>query len=375
MVRKTQLLIIGAGPYGLALGLYAQQHQIDYIVAGKVMDFWETNMPSGMQLRTPFDWHNEQELALFLKNHSLNNDAINPVPRELLIDFIRWSINERNLNVIQEFVQKVDSLNHHFNVLMENGETLLAEKVVIATGYYPYQRIPEEFNILFPKERFSHNADCVDFQQLQGKRCLIVGGRQGAFEWAGLLSEYAAHVDIVYRHDTPEFTPSDWSWVYPLIEKTRKDPGWFRRLSQTEKDAIDSKFWFEGRGQLEDWLVKKYDRDNVKIWPNTSVSQCKAMENGNLKIGLNNGAFLEIDHIILATGYQVDVKKLPILAAGNLADRLRSNDGYPILDVGLQSNIPGLYFTGIHAVKDFGPMFFFVACAFAAANIIGEKVG
>ena len=98
------------------------------------------------------------------------------------------------------------------------------------------------------------------------------------------------------------------------------------------------------------------------------------MENGNLKVGLKNGTFLDVDQIILATGYQVDVKKLPILAAGNLAGRLRCNDGYPVLDVDLQSSIPGLYFTGIHAVKDFGPMFFFVACAFAAANIIDENL-
>lgn len=98
------------------------------------------------------------------------------------------------------------------------------------------------------------------------------------------------------------------------------------------------------------------------------------MENGDLKISLNNGKQLAIDHIILATGYQVDVNKLAFLAQGYLAQRLQCHDGYPVLDETLQSTIPGLYFTGIHAVKDFGPLFFFVACTFAAADIIGRNI-
>lgn len=112
---------------------------------------------------------------------------------------------------------------------------------------------------LLPKTRFAHNADYVDFERLQGKICLIVGGRQGAFEWVGLLSDYAQHVDIVYRHDTPRLTPSDWSWVYPYIDKTRQDPGWFRRRKKMHlmedagsKDALNWKtgYWKNATGTM-----------------------------------------------------------------------------------------------------------------------------
>ena len=169
--------------------------------------------------------------------------------------------------------------------------------------------------------------------------------------------------------------PSDWSWVYPLIENIRQDPSWYSHSSEAEKETINSRFIFEGRGQLEDWLLKKCDRKHIKKRPNTSLNQCQLMPNGKLKIALSNGETIYTDHVILATGYQVDIKKLSIITSGNLVDQLAISDGFPELDTALQSNIPGLYFTGIHAVKDFGPMFFFVACAFAAADIIGKKIG
>lgn len=374
MVHKTKLLIIGAGPYGLALGLYAQRHQLDYLITGELMGFWQSHMPRGMQLRTPFDWYDEQQLAVYLQTHGLKQSDIKPVPRELFIDYIRWSVKQHRLNIDEQLVKRLDSTEQTFRAQLANGDIVLAERVVIATGYYAYKHIPEELQVILPSGRYAHNADCVDFQQMQGKRCLVIGGRQGAFEWAGLLSDYAARVDIVYRHGTPQFTPSNWSWVYPLIEKTRQDPGWFRRLAQDEKEALEGRCWFEGRAQLEDWLLDKCRRDNVKLWPNTAVTGCQVSANGDLRIDLDNGQCIDTDQLVLATGFRVDVKKLPLLEQGNVLERLQCVDGYPVLDEALQSNIPGLYFTGIHAVKDFGPLFFFVACAFAAAGIIGGNL-
>ena len=48
MPRDVALLIIGAGPFGLAMAAYAQHLDIDYLVVGKPMDFWKSNMPKGL---------------------------------------------------------------------------------------------------------------------------------------------------------------------------------------------------------------------------------------------------------------------------------------------------------------------------------------
>jgi hypothetical protein len=45
-----------------------------------------------------------------------------------------------------------------------------------------------------------------------------IGGRQGAFEWAALMCETGVdQIHLCYRHDSPEFTPSDWSWIDPSV--------------------------------------------------------------------------------------------------------------------------------------------------------------
>src|ERR1043166_8014423 len=54
---KTDLLIVGAGPFGLALAAQAQHERIEHLVVGKPMEFWRANMPKGMFLRSACDWH------------------------------------------------------------------------------------------------------------------------------------------------------------------------------------------------------------------------------------------------------------------------------------------------------------------------------
>ncbi|HJQ30074.1 MAG TPA: hypothetical protein VJ827_12090 [Rubrobacter sp.] len=46
----TPLLVIGAGPYGLATAAYARRVGIEPLVVGQPMAFWRDNMPSGMFL-------------------------------------------------------------------------------------------------------------------------------------------------------------------------------------------------------------------------------------------------------------------------------------------------------------------------------------
>ena len=53
----TTLLIIGAGPFGLAAATLARARGIDCVIAGRPMEFWRRNMPRGMILRSATDWH------------------------------------------------------------------------------------------------------------------------------------------------------------------------------------------------------------------------------------------------------------------------------------------------------------------------------
>ena len=52
---------------------------------------------------------------------------------------------------------------------------------------------------------------------------------------------------------------------------------------------------------------------------------------------------LAADHVIAATGYRADVRRLAFLADG-LRDSIRTVAGTPVLDRDYQSSVPSLYF-------------------------------
>ena len=55
--RNVNLLIVGAGPYGLAMAACAADLGIDHEIVGEPMAFWRHHMPAGMYLRSASDWH------------------------------------------------------------------------------------------------------------------------------------------------------------------------------------------------------------------------------------------------------------------------------------------------------------------------------
>src|SRR6266478_467733 len=57
-------------------------------------------------------------------------------------------------------------------------------------------------------------------------------------------------VDLVFRHDTPRFVSSDWSFTDAMIENTLRVRGWFQHLDANEQEAIQKRFWSVGRLQL-----------------------------------------------------------------------------------------------------------------------------
>jgi FAD-dependent urate hydroxylase len=85
------------------------------------------------------------------------------------------------------------------------------------------------------------------------------------------------------------------------------------------------------------------------------VAGCEQLPGGELAVTLDSGRLLAVDHIILATGYKVQIDQVPLLAQGHLLAQLAVEDDYPLLDDHFQTNSPGLFITSMPAVHDFGP--------------------
>jgi cation diffusion facilitator CzcD-associated flavoprotein CzcO len=374
---ETDLLIIGAGPFGLAIAAQASHAGIDHLVAGKPMAFWKQNMPQGMYLRSACDWHldpvNIHTIEKFLETRGQTPRDVEPLSLAFYLEYAEWFQTQKQITTLPSYIKQ---LNHttDFVATTTHGDTIRAQHVAIAPGFKHFANIPAEIKARLPEGRFTHTCEFTDFSSAANTRYLIVGGRQSAFEWAALLLEAGARaIFISHRHDTPAFAESDWSWVNPLVDGMAENPNWFRRLSQTEKDAVSRKQWAEGRLKLEPWLGPRLASNHVKILPNTEVAS-SVERDGELVVKLSNGEEIVCDKVIFATGYKVDISRVPVLSSGNIPDQLETRNGFPVLDDHLQTSVPGLFITSMPAIQDFGPFFGFTIAVRVSAKLICEAI-
>jgi FAD-dependent urate hydroxylase len=357
-----ELLVIGAGPYGLAVAAEARRQGLSITVVGEPMRFWRRNMPDGMLLRSGREWHLDAA-GVHTFDAFVGGWDDEPIPIETFIAYADWFAEQEGLTPLPA---RVNTLTEDLVAHLDDGSTIHADRVVAAPGIAAFAVEPALVTERLAPEQWSHTVRTVDFAGLAGRRVLILGGRQSAFEWAALLAEAGAErVDVVYRHDTPEFTESDWSFVDELLAESRRTRGWFRGLPEADRAAIAQRFWQVGRLQLEPWLAPRITA--AHLHPRTEITELNG--NGAITAQLTDGTSIEADHLLLATGYKPDMTRVPYLPPLELAD------GFPVLDPDFQTSIPGLYIAGFPSTRDFGPFFGFVAGATTTAHLIGEALG
>ena len=356
-----ELLVIGAGPYGLAVAAEARRQGLSVTVVGEPMRFWRRNMPDGMLLRSGREWHLDAAGVHTFDAFTGGWDD-EPIPVETFIAYADWFARAGG---IEPLPRRVDTLTEDLAAHLDDGSTIHADRVVAAPGIAAFAVEPPFVVERLAPEQWSHTVRTVDFAGLAGRRVLILGGRQSAFEWAAMLAEAGAErVDLVYRHDTPAFTESDWSFVDELLAETRRTRGWFRGLPEADRKAIAQRFWQVGRLQLEPWLAPRITA--AHLHPRTEIADLAS--NGTITAHLTDGTSIEADHLLLATGYKPDMTRVPYLPPIELAD------GFPVLDPDFQTSVPGLYIAGFPSTRDFGPFFGFVAGATTTAAIIGDAL-
>jgi cation diffusion facilitator CzcD-associated flavoprotein CzcO len=368
-------LVVGAGPYGLAVSAHAQERGIDTRIVGKPLGFWTDNMPAGMYLRSGTDWHLDASgvhtFEAFVEERGLAPSALDPIPIRVFLDYASWFQAQKHLAVDKAFVASIDKEDGQLVATFEDGSQLAADHIVAAPGCRLFAHVPEWSSDL-PGGVGTHTSDLVHFDDFAGRRVLVVGGRQSAYEWAALLGEHdAARVDIVHRHEVPRFERVSWRFVDGHVDATIKIPGWWRSLAPAEQERIARQFWEVGRLTLEWWLTPRLSGDRFHLWPGTHVVHATS-ENGTTRVRLSNGEHLDTDHVIFATGYEAALANVPYVGA--LLSAIDVRDGFPVLDECFQSTVDGLYFTGFSATRDFGPFFGFTKACPAAATLIVDHI-
>jgi hypothetical protein len=98
-----------------------------------------------------------------------------------------------------------------------------------------------------------------------------------------------------------------------------------------------------------------------------------AASGAGVKLRFEDGSSRAFDHVMLGTGYRVDVARYPFMTP-RILDSLDRTNGYPILRGGLESSIPGLHFAGAPASWSFGPTMRFVSGSWYCGRAIAKAV-
>lgn len=370
----TEIAIIGAGPYGLAAAAELRAAGMDVCAFGRPMSFWSEHMPRGMLLRSPYvgssigSAQGPLSLDAFAASHGAAIDR--PLPLKWFVDYGRWVQATAVPDLDQRLVTWVERDGSGFTLVLDDDERIPATRVIVAGGIQPFAHVPPVFAGL-PAALVSHTSQHRDLSMFSGRRVLVIGGGQSALESAALLHEAAADVEVVTRApmirwlgqrpwlrelgpvSTLLYAPAEVG--PPLLSQLVEVPGWVRRLPPGARRALERRsIRPAGAGWLRPRVV-----DAVPV--RTGRTVVRAEDAGDrVTVTYHDGASDTVDHVLLGTGYRVDIARYPFLSP-QLTAAVQQVGGYPVLRAGLESSVPGLHFLGAPAAWSFGPLMRFVA--------------
>ena len=391
-MEKCDIAIIGAGPYGLSAAAHAKAlgSGVDVRVFGQTMSFWQCHMPKGMVLRSPrpaselADPQNRLTLGAFEKATGRTprtppppvmtepyviEDYAKTIPLTHFIEYGRWFQKQAGIETDRRNVLRIER-NGGFNLHLQDGQTLSAKRVVVAAGIQPFVHKPETFKDL-PSSLVSHTSEHSDLEPFRGKEVFMVGAGQSALEGAALLHEIGAHVEVLARGPQIRWLRVENRWATngplsplfigkgdvgpPLLSQICQRPYLYRMLSRAKQDEWGAR---AVRAGGSNWVMSRMKP--VSIHTGRFIERAEP-QGDRVRVRLNDGTERVVDHIMLGTGYKVDISRYPFLDAAIL-DKIQRVNGYPCLADGLESaSLPGLHFIGATAMWSFGPLMRFVA--------------
>jgi cation diffusion facilitator CzcD-associated flavoprotein CzcO len=391
------VVVIGAGPYGLATGAHLRALGLDVVVLGQTMSSWREAMPAGMLLRSERGTSNisSPDPTTLINNYF--NRIPEPfgtdpsrVPIETFISYGTWFSETQIADARSE--ANVTALSRDpagtFRLELDSGDTLLARSVVVAMGHRMHTRMPAELDSLGREsELVTHVSEHADLAKFRDRRVAIVGAGQSALETAALLSEYGASPVLLVRNaavnwDRPP-SPKASSRLHSLRRPSSGlGPGWHKKMFETHAEVIrplpmQLRHYLlrEVLGPGGAWWLRERVEPYVETRTDTRVTAAEiAGEQVLLDLATTSAGStrIEVDHVIAATGYRYELDRVDMIAPA-LRSQVRTVSGYPQLSSHLESSVPNLYFTGLAAGGTFGPVMRFVCgTPFAAPRVAGS---
>ena len=390
MSDTVDVAVIGAGPYGLALSAHLRSAGVDYRQFGIPMRLWKETMPKGMFLKSQgfasniSDPDGTHTLEAFCKktNHPYASYGL-PVSLENFVNYGQWFRAERGLEIEESTVTDVTPAGAGFELTVGGIDRVRARRVVVAIGVEAFAHVAEPLSAL-PSDLCTHSSAHQDLAVFNGQEVIVVGAGQSALETAALLHENGASVQILVRKGTVAWNGTPLAPDRPLLQRVREPesglgsglatwfysnhPELFRRLPSKTR-VYRARTALGPAGAV--WLRPRVE-DQFPLLLGHTVTSATAQD-GRVRLtvaraGQSSREF-EADHVIAATGYRTDLRRLPFLPE-TLRSRLATLAGSPVVGRDYQSSVPGLYFVGTAVAPSMGPVMRFVFGTWHAAPVV-----
>lgn len=291
MSQVLDVVIIGAGPIGLACGIEAKKNNLTYQILEKgclVNSLY--NYPMNMTFFSTSDKLEIGDVPFISHNNK-------PTRAEALEYYRRvttfWDLNVNLYEAVKEVKKR-----EYFEIRSEKV-LYLAKHVVISTGFYD---LPFLLNVPgedLPKVKHYYDEPHPYF----GQKVIVIGAANSAVDVALETYRKGAEVTMVVRE--PEINPRVKYWVRPDIENRIKE-------------------------------------SSISAYFNSSITEIRATE---VDIKTPNGVkTLSNDFVLAMTGYQPDFSFLKSLGVVIGEDDMLTPSHNPET---METNIEGIYLAGV----------------------------
>lgn len=386
----TEVAVIGAGPYGLAVAAHLRAAGVDHLIFGRPMEMWQRHMPEGMLLKSDgfasnlYDPQNALPLSRFCREHSIEySDTLVPVRLKTFIEY-GMAFQERFAPALKETtVHSLRQYGNGFELDIENGDSVRARRVVVATGIGNFRCLPAPLATL-AAGLVSHSYDLHDLGQFAGRSVAVIGGGASAIDVAALLKERGSDVTLICRRQNLVFAnpPTAEESLWQRIRRPRSGigPGLKSRMCTDAPllfhfmpDGFRGEVVRRHLGPAAGWPMKAMFDGRVPVLSGRELLSA-SVSGGRVRLELRSRtgdiACMSVDHVVAATGYRVDIRRLNYLDQSVLS-RLAHVNQAPRLSTRFESSLERLFFVGPIAANSFGPMLRFAyGAGFASQRLL-----
>jgi thioredoxin reductase len=388
----TDVAIIGAGPYGLSLAAHLRSAGVDYRIYGKTMESWKHGMPPGMLLKSHpwssfiYDPGANYTLEKFCAEQRISyHPSLWQLPLETFIEYgeafqRRFAPDLRETKLVDLAAAPLG-----FRLRFEDGDVVLARRVVLAVGVHPFRHTPPILSRL-PDGVVSHSSDYGPLEALDGRDVVVVGSGSSAIDLTTLLCERGIAAALLARSNELRFAPPPsarqpmlsailrpnsgigWGW---LLFTCAYAPQLIHALPGPARQSLVR----NTLGPLAGPSMKERLAGKAPLLLGRRIQQVEVVRGRVQMHVLRPDGTMEVvraDHVVAATGYRTNLERLRFIAPG-LRNRIRVAGGAPVLSLDYETSVPGLYVIGPASAQSFGPVARFVYGAFHPARRLAHR--